>query len=142
MDGYFTGSLEPLPARLVEPTTYLRRQTPPTAVVAGDLHYARWVAALGARRSLMGWGLNPTGDWAQRRAAWRLLALGTDATAVRRALSAYGVSYFLVTPNLLATFPGLTLADLEARSHLERVHMTGDPAGDFVAIFRIRPEGA
>lgn len=142
MDSYFAGSLEPLSPRLVEPTTYLRRHTPPTAVVAGDLHYARWVAALGARRSLMGWGLNPTRDWAQRRAAWRLLALGTDAKAVRRALSPYGVQYFLVTPELLTTFPGLTLADLESRPHLERVSITGDPGGDFVAIFRIRPEGA
>lgn len=140
-DSYFAGSVEPLPPRLAEPTAYLRRQTPAAAVVAGDLHYARWVGALGARRSLIGWGLNSTADWEHRREAWRLLALEADAKAVRAALSSYRVSYFVVTPDLLAAFPGLTLAELERRPHLERVHLTGDPAADFVAIFRIRPEG-
>jgi hypothetical protein len=47
-----------------------------------------------------------------------------------------GVSHLVVTPALLAD-AGVTLAELDERPYLRQVHLTGDPRGEYVALFAI-----
>jgi len=82
-------------------------------------------------------GMNVTKDWEQRRRLLDLLVTSDDAAAVRAAAAPYGVRYLLVDPALLARHPSVTLADLDRRSGLRRVHFSGDPEGDFVAVYRL-----
>ncbi|HEY2941822.1 MAG TPA: hypothetical protein VGN09_05255 [Vicinamibacteria bacterium] len=137
MDPNFAGSLTPLPEPLRASMEFLRRETDPRAVVAGDPGLTRWAAALGARRAVIAGGMNATKDWGQRLKLIELLVRSEDGTAVRAAAAAYGVQYLLVDPALLARHPPVTLADLDRRPHLRRVHFAGDPEGEFVAIYRL-----
>ena len=144
MDDYFAGSLPPLAERLRVPTDYLRRHTPGDAAVLSDGDFARYAAALAGRRVLAADNFHQPGDVHERRAAQD--AVLTDPTGQSsRALDPYGrrfgVSawYAAVTPRWLSTLPGVTLADLKNRPHLEPVHFWGDETRDYVAIFRVRP---
>jgi hypothetical protein len=48
------------------------------------------------------------------------------------------VRYLVVTPSLLSRYyPGSDLDQLGAARHLRKVFFTGDPHGEFVAIFRV-----
>lgn len=154
MDSYVPGSLQPIPDRLRLPTDFIRRQTDPQAVFAGDRDYARYVAALGARRVTLAENLHVPPAAGDRIALERALVLdsvGADALALARQL---GVSHLLITPRLLASYanpaslpPGGTpspvprLADFDHRSYLERAFLWEGPAKDFVAIYRIRGAG-
>lgn len=137
MDANFAGSLTPIPEPLRASTDFLRRETDPHAVLAGDPDLTRWGAALGARRSLIAGSMNRPRDWERR---WRLIELlvrSDDAAEVRTAAAPYRVQYLLVDPALLARYPPVTLADLDGRPHLRRMRFSGDPEGDFVAIYRL-----
>ena len=141
MDDYYPGSREPLPARLVAPTEFLRHGTDPRAVVAGDVDYARWVSALGARRTLLSRGLHSPGDAGAREELQALLAAGAEGEAVRQAAARWSVRYLAVTPAFLARYPGATLEAIEARPGYKLVHFTGPRDGDFVAVFELRGPG-
>jgi len=137
MDTNFSGSLTPLPEYLRASMEFLRRETDPRAVVAGDPGLTRWAAALGARRAVIAGGMNATKDREQRLRLMDLLVGSEDGAAVRAAAAPYRVQYLLVDPALLAGHSPVTLADLERRPHLRRVHFAGDPEGEFVAIYRL-----
>jgi len=137
MDPNFAGSLTPVQDTLRTAMEFLRRETEPRAVVAGDLDLTRWAAALGARRSLLAGGMNVSRDWNERWRVMDTLVKGEDGAAVRAAAAPYRVQYLLVDPALLARYAPVTLADLERRPHLRRVHFSGDPDGDFIAVFRL-----
>jgi hypothetical protein len=81
MDGYFAGSLEPIPDEIRLPTDYLRTRTDPHAVVAGDHDFARWVGALGARRVLLGDHMHSPRDRPRREALEEQLVRGSDPGA-------------------------------------------------------------
>src|SRR6185503_3841523 len=97
MDDYYPGSLAPLPALVTAPAEYLRHHTDPRAVVAGDVEFARWAAALGARRTLLSRGLHFPRDVQAREALQELLATGRDGDAVRASAARWGVRYVAVT---------------------------------------------
>jgi hypothetical protein len=137
MDSYFSSSLVPLPDSLVLPTTFLRERTGPRQVVAGDRDFARYGGALGARQSLLSERIHFPKDAARRFQVEDLLVRGTDGDAVRAAAASYRVEYLVVTPRLLERFPGVTLADIDARVFLQRVVFNGDPGGDYVAIYKL-----
>jgi hypothetical protein len=137
MDPNFAGSLTPLPEALSASMEFLRRETDPGAVVAGDPNLTRWAAALGARRAVIAGGMNASRDQEQRRQLMDTLVRGEDGAAVRAAAAVYGVQYLLVDPALLARYAPLALIDLERRPYLRRVHFSGDPDGDFIAVFRL-----
>lgn len=137
MDQYFAPSLEPVPELYRAPTDFLRHQTAPTAVVAGDPQYARWTAGLGARRVLVGYFLHNPRDTHDRLAFEKALVAGGDAEVVASGQKRWGVSHLLVTPTFLAE-QGVSLDALRSRRDLRQVHFTGDPAGAFVAVFEIK----
>jgi hypothetical protein len=142
MDDYFRTSLEPLPQIVSRPGEYLRHHTDPDAVVAGDWQFARWAAALGARRALLARHLHWPADRKERRALEDLLVKGGDPREIRARAARYGGKlYLVVTPEMLRDrYPGVTLETLDARSDLERVHITRDTVDrqeDFVAIYRL-----
>jgi len=139
MDAYFPGSVPPIPDEIRHPTDFLRERTEPRAVVAGDHDFARWVAALGARRVLLGDHLHSPKDRPRREAVEEQLVRGGDPGATWSAAAPYGVRYLVVTPAFLARYPGATLATLSRRSDIRQAHLTGDPAAEFVAIFAIEP---
>lgn len=140
MDLYFGGSLSPLPDILRLPTDFLRERTEPEAVVAGDRELAGYISALGARRVLLSAGLHGPPRLEERRDIEERLLRRSTVEDIREARSRFGIRYLAVTPAALAAYPGLTLAELLARPQLERVHLTGDPRREFVAIFRLRPD--
>jgi hypothetical protein len=136
MDVYFRNSLEPLPERVLGPTDFLRRETPRDALIAGDPHFLRYGASLGARRVLIMRGFNDTPDWSAR---WGVLnhavTAGGPKIAIER-FERYGVDYLLVTPGFLEDYPEVDLETLDRRPDLERVHTTRGPGGDDVVIYR------
>jgi hypothetical protein len=136
MDAYFARSVPALPELLRAPGEFLRAHTPPDSVIASDPDFARWVAALGARRVLYADHLHVPRDVEARLAAEE--ALVRDPTpAGAEAVRPWGVSYLAVTPRLLARHPDVRWEELAARPHLRLLHLTGDPAGEFVAIFAL-----
>jgi hypothetical protein len=138
MDSYFAGSLAALPEPIRASTGFLRERTEARAVIAGDPDFARYGAALGARRALLGDSLHMPPDWADRSEVQRLLVSGRDPEAVLAASARYGVRYLVVTPSFLRDhFPGESLAKLRELRHLQAVFFTGDPSGEFIAIFRV-----
>ena len=137
MDGNFEASLSPLPTALRTSMEFLRRQTEPDAVVAGDPQLTRWAAALGARRAVIAGGMNQARDWEKRWRLMELLVRSDDGAEVRAAAAPYGVRYLLVDPALLARYPPVTLTDLDRRPHLRLAHFSGDPEGEFVAVYRL-----
>jgi hypothetical protein len=138
MDPFFEGSCRPLPALVTGPTDFLRRQTGPRDVVAGDREFATWVSALGARRVLVSARLNTPRDASARNAAERALLRGDDAAARRGAFERFGVRWLVVTPALLEQH-GTDLATLRQRADLQETHLTREGAQRFVAIFRVLP---
>jgi hypothetical protein len=116
---------------------FLRHHTEPDAVMAGEPDLTRWAAALGARRSLIVGGMNASRDQRQRWQAMETIVKGEDGGAARTAAAPYRVRYLLVDPALLERYAPLRLDDLERRPHLRRVHLSGDPGGDFIAVFRL-----
>ena len=138
MDGYFTPSIPPLPAYLREAGEFLRRETDPRDVLAGDPDFARYGAALAGRRALLGNTLHLPKDYQRRWRLQEMLVRGEDADAVLAEAARYGVRYFVVTPFLLANhYPDADVGAIGARSHLRRVFFSSDPGGDYVAIFRV-----
>jgi hypothetical protein len=141
MDSYVRGALEPVPERLRAPTDFIRRNTPPDAVFAGDRDYARYVSALGARRVTLAENFHtPPSGQERLDLEEALLRDAAGADAIPRAQS-LGVSYLVLTPRLLALHApagALRLADVERRSYLERAFFWQGPDRDFVAIYRIR----
>lgn len=138
MDSYVPGSLEPVPDRLRLPTDFIRRRTDRAAVFAGDRDYARYVAALGARRVSLAENFHAPPRVHERIELEKALVFdGAGALPLAREL---GVSYFVVTPRLLAfhATPGTRLADLDKRTSLERAYLWEGPERDFVAIYRLR----
>jgi hypothetical protein len=72
-----------------------------------------------------------------------MLVAGQNPDAVLAEAAHYGVRYFVVTPSLLATYyPGTDLGRISALRHLRKVFFSGDPSGDFVAIFRVEKRAA
>jgi hypothetical protein len=136
MDSYFGESLRPVPARLEEPTRFIRRETERSAIFAGDRDYARFVAALGARRVSLTTNLHAPADFVERDRLERLLLLERDPE-VLAAARARGVTHLLVTPGLLARFPSVRLEELGTRPHLRSDFLWMEPSGDFVAVFRL-----
>jgi hypothetical protein len=135
MDSYVPGSLEPLPDRVRLPTDYIRQALPRDALLAGDRDYARWVAALGARRSLLSENLHMPKDYGARVKIENALVRGeADAASLARAR---GVTHLVATPALFKVYTEVTLPQLRARRDLREVHFTGDPAADYVALFVI-----
>jgi hypothetical protein len=106
--------------------------------MSGDTDFVRYAAALAGRRALIADTLHLPKDY-QRR--WRLqgmLVAGDDPDAVVAEAARYGVRYFVVTPYLLTNYyPGTDLSRIGALRHLRSVFFSGDPKGDFVAIFRV-----
>jgi len=139
MDSYFSGSIAPLSSMITVPTEFLRHQTEPDAVVAGDRDFARYVAALGARRVLLASNYHFPPDAGERIRVEGILMREDDGRAVAAAAEPYRIRYLVVTPRLLTAFPEVTLEQLQARRHFKTVHLTRDGAQDFVAILRIEP---
>lgn len=132
MDGYFAGSLAPLPEAVAGPARAVRAAGGPKDIVAGDVEAARWVAALAGRRGLRVAHLHRPKDYQVRDAL--------EEALVRRGLpegAPYPVRFLMVTPALLARYPPVTLGDLDARPDLRRIHLSGDPAGDYVAVYEV-----
>jgi len=140
MDSYFTVAIPPIPEAIRLPTDFFRESTDPKAVVAGDHDFVRYVAAFGARRVLYApLLLHAPKDLARRVRLEEMLVRGTEGNEVRAALAHYHVAYLVVTPSLLAQYPGVSLKDLEKRTQLAEVFLSGSPKQDFLAIFRIEP---
>jgi hypothetical protein len=137
MDAYFAGSLPPLPAALSETGEFLRHHSQPRAVLAGDPQLTRYAAALAGRRGLVVAGMNATRDWRERLGLQEQLLTSENPRAVSAAAARYGVGYLLVGPAYLAEHSALTLADLDRKGHLRRLHLAGEPDGDFVAIYQV-----
>jgi hypothetical protein len=135
MDRYFKGCLQPLPARVERPTEFLRHHTRPTAVVAGDRDYARYVGALGARRLLLSNAVHAPKDFERRVELERSLLRGREGYPPDA--DRYGVTYLVVTPHLLESYPDVSLADLQTRPYLREVHLTARSDTDYVAIFEL-----
>lgn len=148
VDSYFPGSLQPVPDRLRLPTDFIRRNTDQRAIFAGDRDYARYVAALGARRVTLAETFHMPKRARERVELEESLLTGaTDAAARAREL---GVSYFVATPRLLGFYTQLWSGrpeeqrrlvprrlDLDSRPSLDRVFLWEGPERDFVAIYRI-----
>ena len=137
MDAYFAGSLPPLPAALSEAGEFLRHHSEPQAVLAGDPQLTRYAAALAGRRGLVVAGMNATRDWRERRGFQEQLLISEQPRVVSAAAARYGVGYLLVGPAYLAEHSALTLADLDRKRHLRRLHLAGPSDGDFVAIYQV-----
>ena len=150
MDSYVPGSLEPLPDRLRLPTDFIRRNTAPAAIFAGDRDYARFVAALGARRVTLADNLHAPKNYAERVALEEALVFDGDGSIALPLARSLGVSYFVATRRLLGAWApradvpaGQTArslprrADFDARPYLARVFLWEGPERDFVAIYRI-----
>jgi hypothetical protein len=138
MDSYFPGSVTPIPDVIRQPSDFLRSQTDPSDVVGGDRDYARYVAALGARRVLLANTFHAPRDVLARVELEERLVRGGHLEAARSAARRYRLRYLVVTPALLSAYPDVRLSDLERREDLDRVFFTGNPRGDYVAIFRLK----
>lgn len=139
MDRYFPGSLPPLPARIAEPARFVRRHAEPTAVVASDPDYSRWLAALGARRVLRDEHMHRTADHAERVRVLDTLLRETDGERVAAAAGRYHIRYLVVTPALLAAHPGVTMESLASRAHWEPLAVFQEGDEYPVVVFRLAP---
>jgi hypothetical protein len=139
MDSYVPGSLLSVPDRLRLPTDFIRRSTDPKAVFAGDRDFARYVSALGARRVSLAESFHAPPGLDDRIRLERELVLGGQGADVAALARAQGVSHFVATPQLLATYlDAPPRAELDRRPYLERAFLWEGPRKDFVAIYRIR----
>ncbi|HET7292432.1 MAG TPA: hypothetical protein VFM88_08410, partial [Vicinamibacteria bacterium] len=139
MDRYFNLSRDPLPEELRSFATFLLRETPPSAVLAGDPWLARYAAALTGRRSLLSMGPPPPLDLERRHAVARMLLTGADLEAVRRNAAEYGITHLVVTPRLLTAWRlrQLREASFDARSDLQRVYASEGPTFRSIRVYRI-----
>jgi hypothetical protein len=138
MDRYFPASLQPTPARVDTPTTFIRNSVDPQAVVAGDRVFARYVAAFGGRRVLLAESLNPPRDTPRRAQVEAAITRGGPADLISEGRARYGIRYLLVTPLFLTGYPGVTLESLSRRADLRRVFDFGVDEGR-VTIFELVP---
>lgn len=155
MDSYVPGSLEPIPDRLRVPTDFIRRSTDPKAIFAGDRDYARYVAALGARRVSLADNFHAPPSARERIELEQELVFDGEGSRARARAHELDVSYFVVTPRLLAFYadrartsgdekpsrPAPRFADIDGRRHLERAVLWHGPGQDYVAVYRIREVG-
>jgi hypothetical protein len=155
MDSYVPGSLQPIPDRLRVPTDFIRRRTDPKAIFAGDRDYARYVAALGGRRVSLADSFHAAPSARERDELEQELVFDGEGSRALARAHELDVSYFVVTPRLLAFHADRArmpsdvrppravprLAEIEARSYLERALLWRGPGQDFVAIYRIRGAG-
>lgn len=141
MDRYFKGSTIPLDEDLRATGEFLRNHTPARAVLAGDLPFARWAAALGGRRSLLSAVGTIPSDTQRRWIVMGTLFQAREADLVRAAAAPYEVTHLVVTPAVAARY-GVSVRDLDARPYLRRVFTTGDPEREFLAIYEILPGGS
>jgi hypothetical protein len=138
MDVYFAPSIPPLPTYLREAGDFLRGETRPRDVLAGDPDFTRYGAALAGRRALLGNTLHFPKDYERRWQLQGMLVAGRDPDAVLAEAARYGVRYLVVTPSFLTTYyPASDLGRIGDLRHLRRVFFSADPSGDFVAIFRV-----
>jgi len=137
MDSYFARSLEPLPAEVTSSAAFLRANAPRGAVLAGDTTAVRWMAALAGSPVILARDFAAPRDYADRARLNEALLKGGPGDP-RVDAARYGVRYLLVTPVLVADM-GLRLEDLDARPYLRRVHLAGDPRGEYVAVFAVTP---
>jgi hypothetical protein len=142
MDRYFALSREPLPRHLVKLGRFLRSETPPDAVLAGDAYLARWAAALAGRRSVSSMGLPQPADLERRGNVIRALLAGGPAKGVADAAH-YGVSHLLLTQELLENYD-LTWEGFDRRAGLRRVYWDEEAPGGPVAVYALeeRPAAA
>jgi hypothetical protein len=155
VDPYFAGSRAPIEQRLLVPTDFLRHSTPRDAVILTDGDFARFAAALGARRVLLADNFHRPGDVVERF-AFQDAVLTDDTAGSVRALAARwahrhpGPWYAAVTSRWLrsgttctsscppaSTPPPVTLGALRRRPHMQEVYFWGDEAGEFVAVFKL-----
>ena len=137
MDLYFARSLEPLPVEVTGPAAFLREHAPTGAVLAGDVTAVRWMSALAGSPVLLARDFAAPNDYTVRASLNEALLRGGPGDP-RAEAARYGVRYVLVTPVLVADL-GLRLQDLDARPYLRRVHLDGDPRGEYVAIYAVSP---
>jgi len=137
MDSYFARSLEPLPAEVTSSAAFLRANAPRGAVLAGDTTAVRWMAALAGSPVILARDFAAPRDYADRARLNEALLKGGPGDP-RVDAARYGVRYLLVTPVLVADM-GLRLEDLDTRPYLRRVHLAGDPRGEYVAVFAVTP---
>jgi len=137
MDTYFDESAKPVPEPIRRATDLLRRETDRRAVVAGDREFARWAGSLGARRILHMIGHRPKDDPLRDRIE-AVIVSEDDAALAILAAARYGITHLAITHDLLRAYPGLTLDRLEARPHMKRIFLAGDPAGEFLALYAIQ----
>ena len=135
MDSYFSGSLSPIPEYVRESTDYLRNETEPSAVVAGDPSFSRYIAALGARRILL-WRSHSPSDTRRRQDLLKALMVESSWAEIEADVSRYGVRYLVVDRRLLEDFPTVRLEELGAREHLTQVFLHKRPR-TLVAVFRV-----
>lgn len=139
MDSYVPGSLQPVPDRLRLPTDFIRTRTDQRAIVAGDRDYARYVAALGARRVSLADNFHMPARYQDRVRLEGELLRGDDPAASLALARELGVSYLVATPRLLASHTNAPRrAALDAQPYLERVFLWEGSERDFVAIYRIQ----
>ena len=137
MDSYFARSLEPLPVEITSSAAFLRANASRGAVLAGDITAVRWMAALAGSPVILARDFAAPHDYADRARLNEALLKGGPGDP-RVDAARYGVRYLLVTPVLVADM-GLRLEDLDTRPYLRRVHLAGDPRGEYVAVFAVTP---
>jgi hypothetical protein len=138
MDAYFGPSLQPLSADVTLPTDFIRRETDPDSVFAGDPYYCRWVAALGARRGLLLETRNPS-DTGLRRELVRALMGDGEQERIAELAPRWGVTHLVVTREFVEGSSHPSLDHLEAQPYLELLFLHRRPL-NYVAIFRLRLE--
>jgi hypothetical protein len=135
MDLYFPGSLTPVPAMVAESATLLRAEGRGPLTVAGDPTAARWMAALAGTRVTLARDFAKPRDAGARVALNETLVRGGPGDPLADA-ARWGVTHLIVTPEFLAAY-GVSLEALEGRPYLRRVHLSGDPGGDYVGLFAL-----
>ena len=107
-------------------------------MVATDLDFAPWVAALSGRRSMVSGHVYPPPDYPSRLKDLERIVGSDDPAVVRERATAWGVTYVVLTPELLGYY-GLSRAVVESRAHFRRLHTWEDEAGAFVVVLEIVP---
>ncbi len=125
MDHYFRGSVPPLREPLVQTTAFIRKETEPGANFIAGRAYSRFVAALGARRVLLGKFIHSPPNSENRRDLERSLLVDGDVEAMKDLAERYHVRYVLVASDLLEDY-GVTLDQLERRPHWKEIFSAGE----------------
>ncbi len=138
MDPYFRGSLTPLPADIAALGQYLRAQTRPTDVLAGDYGLAPFAAAVSGRRWLRSRHLPATLDQDRRAAIDALLLSDVDPARAVEAARLYGVTHVVVHESFLQA-NSLTARELASRRHLKCEWLTGEAetGNDLIVVYRV-----